>query len=51
LDELEWGRWLVADGRGYGFAARIVGEVIASDQLTAGQRERILAAAGGGGVA
>lgn len=46
LDELEWGRWLVADGRGYAFAARIVGEVIASDQLTAGQRQRILAAAG-----
>lgn len=46
LDELEWGRWLVADGRGYAFAARIVGEVIASDQLTAGQRQRIVAAAG-----
>ncbi len=46
LDELEWGRWLTADGRGYGFVARIVREVIARDQLTAGQRQRILAAAG-----
>ena len=46
LDELEWNRWLTLDGRGYGFAARIVREVIARDQLTEGQRQRILAAAG-----
>ncbi len=46
LDELEWSRWLTVDGRGYGFAARIVREVIARDQLTEGQRQRILAAAG-----
>lgn len=46
LDELEWNRWLTLDGRGYGFAARIVRAVIAEDQLTPGQRQRILAAAG-----
>jgi hypothetical protein len=46
LDELEWNRWLTLDGRGYGFAARIVREVIARDQLTEGQRQRIRAAAG-----
>jgi predicted ATPase len=46
LDELEWNRWLTLDGRGYGFAARIAREVIARDQLTEGQRQRILAAAG-----
>ena len=46
LDELEWNRWLTLDGRGYGFTARIVREVIARDQLTEGQRQRILAAAG-----
>lgn len=46
LDELEWNRWLTLDGRGYGFVARIVRAVIAEDQLTPGQRQRILAAAG-----
>jgi DNA-binding SARP family transcriptional activator len=49
LDELEWERWLVAEPRGYGFLARITGEVIAEDMLTAGQRRRIRAAAEGGG--
>ena len=42
LDELEWQRWLGADGRGYSFAARIARDVIARDMLTAGQRQRIL---------
>jgi len=48
LDELEWNRWLVADRRGYGFVARIVRAVVARDMLTAGQRRRILEAAGCG---
>jgi DNA-binding SARP family transcriptional activator len=42
LDELEWHRWLVSEPRGYGFTARIVRQVIASDMLTAGRRRRIL---------
>ena len=46
LDELEWNRWLVADQRGYEFVARIVREVVARDMLTAGQRRRVLEAAG-----
>lgn len=46
LDELEWQRWLDADSRGYTFVARIVRDVIGRDMLTAGQRQRILAAAG-----
>jgi predicted ATPase len=41
LDELEWQRWLVADGRGYAFSARLVRDVVARDFLTPGQRERI----------
>ncbi len=45
LDELEWQRWLAADGRGYSFAACIARDVIARDMLTAGQRQRILDAA------
>lgn len=45
LDELEWQRWLAADGRGYTFLARIVRDVIARDMLTAGQRRRVLDAA------
>lgn len=44
LDELEWRRWLVAEPRGYAFLARIVREVVARDMVTAGQRQRILAA-------
>jgi DNA-binding SARP family transcriptional activator len=43
LDELEWRRWLVAESRGYAFAARIVRDVVARDMVTAGQRQRILA--------
>jgi hypothetical protein len=41
LDELEWGRWLIAEARGYTFVARIVREVIGADMLTPGQRQRI----------
>jgi DNA-binding SARP family transcriptional activator len=41
LDELEWQRWLVADGRGYVFVAGIVERVIDRDMLTPGQRRRI----------
>ena len=41
LDELEWPRWIVADGRGYAFSARLVRDVVARDFLTPGQRERI----------
>jgi hypothetical protein len=41
LDLLEWQRWLVSEPRGYGFAARIVREIIAREMLTPGQRRRI----------
>lgn len=46
LDELEWGRWLVSEARGYSFVARIVAAVVAEDMLTPGGRRRILEAAG-----
>lgn len=46
LDELEWGRWLISEPRGYAFRARIVAEVVAEDMLTPGQRRRILERAG-----
>lgn len=46
LDELEWQRWLVSDGRGYDFVARIVERIIARDMLTPGQRRRMREAAG-----
>ena len=42
LDELEWQRWMVSEPRGYGFAARVVRQVVARDMLTPGQRRRIL---------
>ena len=45
LDELEWQRWLTAEGRGYAFVARIVREVVARDLVIAGQRQRIQEAA------
>jgi predicted ATPase len=45
LDELEWQRWLTAEGRGYTFVARIVQEVVAGDLVIAGQRQRIREAA------
>ena len=40
LHEAEWQRWLVADGRGYAFVARITRAVVANDMVTAGQRRR-----------
>jgi DNA-binding SARP family transcriptional activator len=46
LDELEWQRWLEADGQGYGFVARLARRVIARDMLTPGQRARFLERAG-----
>ena len=46
LDELEWHRWLAAEGRGYSFVARVVRDVVARDMLTAGQRQRVLEGAG-----
>ncbi len=45
LDEAEWERWITADGRGYGFVARLAKEVVARDLVTEGQRQRILARA------
>ncbi|HET6578428.1 MAG TPA: AAA family ATPase [Gemmatimonadales bacterium] len=47
LDELEWHRWLVAEPRGYSFAARIVRQVVERDMLTPGQRRRVLEAVSG----
>jgi hypothetical protein len=41
LDELEWLRWITADARGYSFVAKVVGEIVERDMVTAGQRERI----------
>jgi len=41
LDELEWQRWLLADGQGYGFVAGIVERIIERDMLTPGQRRRM----------
>lgn len=40
LDELEWQRWLAADGQGYVFVAGIVERIIERDMLTPGQRRR-----------
>ena len=47
LDELEWQRWLVADGRGYSFVAGIVERIVQRDMLTPGQLRRFRAAADG----
>jgi DNA-binding SARP family transcriptional activator len=41
LDEAEWSRWLVADGRGYTFLARVLRDVVGRDMLTPGQRQRL----------
>jgi len=38
----KWERWIVADGRGYAFVARLAREIVARDLVTAGQRQRIL---------
>ena len=43
LDELEWDRWLAVDARGYSFVARITREIVVTDLLTGGQRQRIRA--------
>ena len=40
LDWLEWERWLVSEPRGYVFVARIVSDVIRTELVVAGQRER-----------
>jgi DNA-binding SARP family transcriptional activator len=41
LDELEWARWLSAEGRGYSFVAGIVRKVIAHDLTLKGLRQRL----------
>jgi len=46
LDELEWARWLSAEGRGYSFVAGIVRKVVAQDLVLRGERRRLLEAAG-----
>lgn len=40
LDEAEWRRWLASEPRGYAFVARVVGEIVARDMLTEGERRR-----------
>lgn len=40
LDLLEWNRWLVADGRGYVFAAPIERAVLLQEMITPGQARR-----------
>ena len=45
LDEAEWERWIVADGRGYGFVAQLARDIVARDLVTPGQRQRILSIA------
>ena len=44
LDELEWGRWLECDARGFRFVARVVGEIVNRDMVTPGQRRRLRSA-------
>jgi DNA-binding SARP family transcriptional activator len=44
LDEAEWQRWLAAEPRGYSFVARIVREVVVTDLVSPGKRQRILRA-------
>jgi len=46
LDELEWERWVSAGPRGYGFVARIARQVVETDLVTPGQRQRMRANAG-----
>jgi DNA-binding SARP family transcriptional activator len=43
LDLLEWERWLVADARGYAFAALIVRGILLQEMITPGQARRYLA--------
>ena len=40
LDLLEWNRWLVADARGYVFAAPIERAVLLQEMVTPGQARR-----------
>ena len=40
LDRLEWGRWLVADARGYAFTAPIVRDILLREMITPGQARR-----------
>ncbi|MGH7613234.1 MAG: AAA family ATPase [Gemmatimonadales bacterium] len=40
LDRLEWDRWLVADARGYTFAAPIVRAILIQEMVTPGQVRR-----------
>lgn len=47
LDDLEWQGWLMAEGRGYAFVARIVRDVIERDMVVPGERQRIRDAAEG----
>lgn len=42
LDELERQHWLLDDGRGYTFRARLVRDIVARDMLTGGQKRRVL---------
>ncbi|HEY6223238.1 MAG TPA: AAA family ATPase [Gemmatimonadales bacterium] len=46
LDELEWARWLAAEGRGYTFVAGIVRKVVDRDLVLPGQRKRFRDQAG-----
>lgn len=46
LDELEWGRWLTVEGRGYTFVAGIVRKVVDRDLVLPGQRKRFRDQAG-----
>jgi len=46
LDELEWARWLSAEGRGYSFVAGIVGRVVAQDLVLPGKARLFLELAG-----
>ncbi len=39
LDQLEWERWLIADGRGYSFASTPVRTVVSRDVLTPADRQ------------
>jgi hypothetical protein len=41
LDELEWGRWVVSDARGYTFRARVMREIVMRELMTPGQRRRM----------
>jgi len=43
---LEWDRWLVADARGYNFAAPIVRAILIQEMVTPGQVRRYRDAAG-----